>query len=529
MQKRGIISRRSLLAAPAILMFPRGLIVPAHAYSHGCGASCGFPGQPGNPVGFAAAPGFPGFGAPVSIGTTLTLTSGSPGSPNIVSFKDIVPRGGFDGTSNTISTSGFYQNNPSGAAVHDITFVGCRFSAQSNGVIPDTFCDLYSCGSTNITFQYCTFAPLVGLNPNPIPSLAWPSSGVGKGNVINSSVYQIPWLNGARDCITAAIPVGSTVILDHCDMWGAGELVGTSGGVWTTANLSPSNVNGQITIVNCWLHDNRLPIAPVWSSGTNYGIGAFVSGSDFNNYQAAMISGPGNGGAFDPVGDLSGHWNFFATFDHGNGVIPTNSAGGANFLVDHCTISGQGNTKAISFAELRTIGTFWQTGVSYNTNNEVLSVDGYAYRAARNNNSVDPTGNLHTADWTQFGFNGYQNMAVRNTWFSGGWAAGIIDFGIGNSGQTGMIFEDNVISNDPMWSTRLCSVTGASNAGPYSPNQSGIFTGAPSNSWRRNRYFAPPGSSAWDPDHFNQDGQFVWPGSVIDGGTTIRPTDWPNS
>ena len=55
-----MISRRSLLAAPAVLLLPRRS--RAEVISFGANntsvISTPFPGQPGNPVGFAAAPGF---------------------------------------------------------------------------------------------------------------------------------------------------------------------------------------------------------------------------------------------------------------------------------------------------------------------------------------------------------------------------------------------------------------------------------------------------------------------------------------
>lgn len=483
----------------------------------------GFPGQPGNPVGFAAAPGFTALSAPVSIGTTLILTNGSPGSPNIVQFKDIVPQGGGI-TNNVINSNGVPSNGSGGVAVHDITFRGCRFSAQTTD--QPAMVDLYTCGSTNITFEYCTIAPPVALSPHPIPALVWPSSSVGQGpGAFNSSVYMTPWLNSARDCITVGASPGSLIRLDHCDIWGCSELVEISGNPWTGANNSISGVNGTIQIVDCWLHDNKLPTAVPWSSGTNYSvIGTYVSGlTAFNNFKSIATSGPGFGGAVDPEsggGGGNASWAFFTTFDHGNGVQCSNSAGCSNVLVDHCTISGLGNTDNICFAHLQTVGTFWQAGTTYTTEG-VGASDGFFYAAIGGGSTgVNPAGNTHTTVWSQFGFNGLQNITVRRCWIDG-FNDGI-DMGIGNSGQTGMTFEDNIISNDVMWLTFLCQVTGASNAGPYSPNMSGMFTAAPANSWRRNTYNVYSGSASYDPTRQALGGYFLWP----DG--TLNLTDWPN-
>ena len=42
----------------------------------------------------------------------------------------------------------------------------------------------------------------------------------------------------------------------------------------------------------------------------NYKVFARVTGSDGEQYKAALVSGPDQGGAVDPVGDLSGTWGF---------------------------------------------------------------------------------------------------------------------------------------------------------------------------------------------------------------------------
>src|SRR6266705_1868189 len=93
----------------------------------------GFPGQYGNPVGFAAAPGFPGTLTPSS----GPFTSGTAANPTIISFKD------FDaGVSSTNIDANF------------VKFVGCRF--QSNNVAGNNVSS-GGTGCQNITFSYCSF------------------------------------------------------------------------------------------------------------------------------------------------------------------------------------------------------------------------------------------------------------------------------------------------------------------------------------------------------------------------------------
>lgn len=519
----------------------------------------GFPGQPSNPVGFFATPanvaglGNPAYSGdalgsgltPASIGDgtsgTFQLTNGA-----IISFKDFTPKSGL--WYNCINNNGNAFNGGGGAAVNNVTFIGCRFTANSyplglpSNMNPDCFVDCFTCGSSNIKFLYCTIAPTVALNPHPIPATAWPSSGVGTGrSAFNSSVYQVPYLNSARDCISIFAPPGTTITIDHCDIWGGGEIVGVGGGSWA-AGQTPATVNGNTIVTDNWLHDNRLPIAPPWSSGTNYAVDAIVSGSDFNNYRANTPSGPGNGGALDPtvdipvffVGAVGTRWTGFATFDHGNGIIPTNSNpphAAANWLIQHNTLSGLGNTNSMNCAHIGTVGTFWNSGSNYAINAEVGASDGFRYVAAAasgpgNGGAVNPAGNTHPTVWTQWAFNGYQNMVIRNNWISG-FNDGI-DIGVCNSGQTGMIFEDNIISNDVMWFNFICMFEGTGNSGPYQPymdaiGQNGMFTSAPTNSWRRNKYHLYPGSgSTYDVANANNDGKFVWP----DG--SINSTDWPN-
>lgn len=602
-------------------------------------AGTDFPGFPGgnNQVGHLNAPGWPGdftntaqgYPTPVAIGNgaggTLLLANNA-----TYNFLDIYP--GAD-NENVLSVTGAVG----GAAVSNVTFNGCRFTAAAPAKIANI--NQYTTGSAPLTFNYCTISPPPSLSPTPIPARAWPSSGVGQGTTpTNNPAYQTPYINSARDGINVNIPPGTTIRLDHCDIWGVAAFVCLSGGQWTAVGDTPATVNGQLEVVDCWCHDNRLSICPPWSSGTNYSIGTRASGlTTFNNFIALAASGPSFGGAEDPEAFL-GRWSQFATFDHSNGIMNVNSNGAGNILVDHCVISGQGNTDATNFGQNYTLGTFWQSGFHYqftgwffysgqpfandtitlngtvvtyvasgatgnqiniganlaatlnntttflngsanaqiskatytnNGTNEVdlfikdsagdqtgytlavanntagpgnqhLSsstfmnqpqagaIDGFMYRLLTGNTGVNPTGNLNPTVWQQFGFNGHRNITVKRSWISGAWGGGVINAGIGNSGQINIKYEDNVFSNDVMWSTRLCAVTATLNAGPYSPTFEALFNGLNGNSWRRNTYNSYPGSIAWDAN-YNKGGQYVWPGDGAGGGTKIDPNDWGNS
>jgi hypothetical protein len=277
------------------------------------GSSLGaFPGQPGNPVGFAAAPGFTGTLTSATIGDgsggSFALISGSPGAPTIVSFKDFSPTGIWAGRPNSISDNGF---GGGGHAVHDITFVGCRFTTPGPAAGLDCIVDMLTSGSYNITFSYCSMVPAPSVFANPIPKPAWPSSSVGTGAVfvstgIGGNTYQLPY--GQTPQYGVAHAVGSAtgfVTYDHCDMWGWGDAIGLGGFNWTTLNQFPTN--GQTNITDCWLHDAR---------------------TDNNNA------------------------------DHTDGIIPspTITIGNApyisNVLIKHNTISCLGNTNAIAFQHI---------------------------------------------------------------------------------------------------------------------------------------------------------------------------------
>ena len=493
-----------------------------------------FPGPQGNnPVGFAAASGFPGFSGTVQIGSTLNLVNGSPGSPTLVQFQDVRPKTGQKACAITANGS------DSGGAVHDIKFFGCRFcsnAAHSHSLIGQDSCvDMLTGGSSNITFSYCTFSPLPSLSPNPVPALAWPSSSVGTGAVYGSSVpnyanYLIPYANAYRDAVSHACPPGSTTIYDHCDMWGAGDTFTCSSIGWQSLNNPISTSCGQTLVTDCWLHDNRNDFPPNWSPGITYQIDDIVTGSNSHVYIATGTSTGSNPTLGGPWFDQnpSGAGN-----DHTNGTMCPNSNSFANVTFQHCTISGIGNTNNVAWQHLLNASNNFDATANYSIGAIVAGLDGFVYTAltASGPSTIgpkDPTGNAFPSNWVQNGggnpphwFNQFQNIAFKNCHLSG--FTSMIDMGANNSGQSGMVFEDNVISNAVMYGARLVYTGVGTYTGPYVP-LSNLFLGQSGNSWRRNRYQAWPGSSGWDVNS-GKDGWYVWP----DGDISLnQTTDWHN-
>jgi hypothetical protein len=460
-----MFSRRSLLAAPAILL-PRRSEAAFSIFQ--TSKPSGFPGQDGNPVGFAAAKGFPGSLTPATLGDgtggTFQLVSGSSGSPNVISFMDFSPSS--IGKCNNISGNGA----SSGPAVHDITFVGCRFTANTNNVFaPDCCVDMLTAGSFNITFSYCTMAPLTSVATHPIPATAWPSSSVGTGTKFVSTgpggnTYQMPYGVTFRDAVALACPPGGFVTVDHCDLWGFGDN-SVNGQAYTTLNTYP--VNGQTNITDCWIHDPR---------------------TDNNNA------------------------------DHTNGILPPNAHAFSNLLLKHNTISGLGNTNAIGFQHLLTAPGNWRPATPYTTSSPAVGAsDGFAYTAIAPSTGVNPTGNANTSFWTQSGVNHYRNIQIINNHISG--FNSMIDCGVGTQGSTNFNFTDNVISNYVMWLSRICFTSKSFN-GPNGADFSAMFNGT-GNTWRRNTYQMWPGSgSSYDRANAGKDGFFVMP----DGSLSSK--DW---
>jgi hypothetical protein len=466
----------------------RSLIVPVSP------ATPPWPGQIGNPVGFAAAPGFNTNANPNGAGNLAALqtlntyalaqpgnviASGTPVNPTIVQFLDIV--GPNSGTTPTyISADG----TGSGAAIHDVKFVGCRF--QNACVKTEFNVDCLARGSSNITFSYCSFVPLRSTSAyySKVASPAvltvsqpgsWPSASVGTGLADSgggvsplpgggAGVYQTPYLSGSLTNLSIGATLGTFMLVDHCDFWGTGFSIKPAGTSTTT-----------MTFTDNWMHDNRFPVAPTWDpaftyiADTTFQTGAYVVGNDGNTYLCLI-----NNSGIQPAGDLTGHWTEAFTNDHSEvfGFAQGTIQPPWNLIVRHNTLATLGNT-----------GVFvWQSTLSH-----------------------------------------YQNIAMINNYLSG--TNDIIDAGTLATGaiNTGWTFTDNVFATDLQFFACILDHSGSSPNGTTQTQftNSGAFAAA-NNLWRRNTLKVFPGDT-WSGLNASN-GKFVLP----EGGSIFNTTDWSN-
>lgn len=246
------------------------------------GGSGAFPGQSGNPVGFAAAPGF----------TTLTtsipsIVSGTSGSPRVYSFLDFT-------SSLDITSLSF------------VTFVGCRFQSNANQGVSQTIRS-----SQNIIFSYCSYTPLTSKATAP-PNAAWPCAGAGLNlnwDSPGASAYLIPQTDGYQNGVAFADGTSGPITWDHCDFWGFGN-----------AAVQWGSTTAQMTVQDCWVHDATNPNGPFINPEHTDGVGYVLGGAAPQNIKidhtviAAMGSTNGianqgtSGGAYKNISITNGYY-----------------------------------------------------------------------------------------------------------------------------------------------------------------------------------------------------------------------------
>jgi hypothetical protein len=319
--------------------------------------SGGWPGQPGNPVGFAATPAsspvgaWPGAFRNISLGLAqpctiaeyaATLSGGVIANNSIISFIDFIspplgaglpPRGS---GSNIISTNG------SSGAVNDVQFIGCRFQAYN---VSGTNIDCFTIGCFDITFSYCSSTPPASLWLAP-PVTAWPSASVGtgfqQGSGANSSIYSIPYQDGSTFGFSLGIGGAGFIIVDHCDIWGCVCGINMS---------NPTTHVGTITITDNWVHDIRTPNPPTWSAAILYPpyVSCVFTGTT-DIWESSSLAGNINK---DPTGGGNPtFWNNLSTHggDHSNGIgYPSaNTTPQQNVTIRHNVMASLGDVEAMT-------------------------------------------------------------------------------------------------------------------------------------------------------------------------------------
>jgi hypothetical protein len=263
-----------------------------------------FPGQPGNPVGFAAAPGFPG---------SLTLWPG-----------------GALTNGQTYSFFDFVNNFPVANGVSNITFIGCRFQSNSASF------NVRLTNTTNIHFSYCSIVPLVSQHPSPTHPGVWPSAGTGQPvDGINAAQFP-PYMIPGEDSYTYGLRMdGATgcagTVIDHCDFWGGAIGPDFEGAL-------------DCVVTDCWIHDQANPIPRDYhTNGASY-VGSLGGRSNIRIEHCTIAS----------LGNTNGIGFQAATSPYSNIVVKNNYLSGFGYCVDMCHLVAGNNNMEFSGNTLAT-------------------------------------------------------------------------------------------------------------------------------------------------------------------------------
>jgi hypothetical protein len=393
---------------------------PAHAFTRGgyvASASTAFPGQSGNPVGFAATPlsapssftnvsgqtwpgAYPGSlttwpgGTTISSGTNATSGAGTSGNPYVFAFYK------FDAGSGGVTIS-----------VSNAIFVGDSF--QSNSV--NNF-NIKVTGA-NVSFIYSSITPRSALWVSP-PNGAWPSAGAGQqisaasASYTDTGGFSVPTSDGYQYGIQLDTITG-TANIDHSDIWGFGNAITFLG------------TSFQVNITNNWMHDgaNCNTIPP--GGSTNYhtdGPGYLNSGTPPSNIliQGNTIASIGNTNAIAFQAATSAYSNISVVGNYltgfGNTVDIGNNVTGNNNLTFTDNVFGTDLPWATNSGSSVTGGTPLHlnfstqfTGTTNVWRRNILSVaagtsqlagTSFVWTSANNGNYLWPDSTLSTSDWS---------------------------------------------------------------------------------------------------------------------------------
>jgi len=248
-----------------------------------------WPGQAGNPVGFAASPTWTGSFNTTACPSSGLTTSGTSWSNATITqnctytgavtatcsyceFINVDFNGGAVTNNNTLGVSGDHQ-----------LYLGDRF--QSNNVISGNVAD----GHAFTYFFYDSFTPAVAYYISPpgtgcsnstvgnIGCTNWPSGGAGAnsltiteetgftpGSTTPSNANAINGNKGYEFALNVSFVGSGPIWMDSCDMWGFGDAI-----------VLPSSTSNQFTITNTWMHDITNPTEQSYhTDGPGYTNGA---------------------------------------------------------------------------------------------------------------------------------------------------------------------------------------------------------------------------------------------------------------
>jgi hypothetical protein len=496
-----------------------------------------YPGQAGNPVGFAASPGWPGSftGGTITGSNSIAayaaahgglVTNGAVSGSGTLGDPYLIKYVSFDvGTSGStcVSSDGSF----SGSALQHVKFIGCRFGDSD----PLTFIhvDCYSRGSDDITFSYCSFVPSPAVRTQPTFPGAWPSASVGTGVVFTAatqSPYAIPYIDGTFQAISIAAPHnGVGIVMDHCDIWGAGNIpigIGVAGLAGSAGTLH----DGPLTISDCWIHDNRNDVPQIWSGSQSYIVGELVASSN----GLFVYSSLKNGLTIAPTGTSASNadWHEEGTNDHTDGILVSNEWNAHNVTIYHCTLASYANGNGPAFqpgsgsASNYAPANNWSAAASYIVLNNVTDTDAKQYQCIL---AVGPIGTHPSSDtthWALMGDAAYYSISMTHCYFGG--------FGYQTQFATNMpnchdlTFTDNIYATDVMWN--FAPVKPSDNPATFGAiNQQDQWVAASNNVWRRNTLKIYSGDNWSGLNAFNN--QYIIPDN-FDGGpnANFSVSDW---
>lgn len=194
-------------------------------------AQAPWPGQSGNPVGYAA------WG---SLGTKLwtggSFTSGTATNPTIYTGYIFTSGQSISGSYIWFVSCDFQGGlDVSG---NNVAIIGSRIQSNAVGSMNVTV------SGSNVSFLYDSVEPLASLTLTP-PGSVWPSAGSGANSQsIVDGVNATPYSDSYQYGIQLTGNPTKNLVVDHSDIWGFGNAI----------DLFEAGT-GPVTITNSWIHD----------------------------------------------------------------------------------------------------------------------------------------------------------------------------------------------------------------------------------------------------------------------------------